>query len=208
MGYYMFSYAIDSSKVRGVIGTKDQDLFDRVLETEEFDLYASQDEKGNKTTRRALEELILGRRHSLFSKYDEASAHTYWYAFIAICGWLGERLPASHEIKLRHETDLIDHYLKSDFGISVQIDVLLLDGKVEVFNLPKVKNWPLCGLWDREQLTRQQQRFAPVEITDDQLQQLSQEDDKKEMAYDSIRQIKENITYCLGKELSMITFCH
>jgi len=208
MGYYLFSYAIDSAKVKSVIGTKDPKLFDAVLETEEFDLYASQDMRSNTTIRVALGQLILGKRHSLFSKYDKASAHAYWYAFIAICGCLGERRPASHEIKLSYETDLIDAYLASDFGISGRIDELLLNGEGGVFGLPEVQDWPLCGLWDREQLTVQQKRFSSIEITDDQLHRMAEADDEKEMAYDSIRQIKENIAYCLDNQLSMITFCH
>jgi hypothetical protein len=208
MGYYLFSYAIDAAKVKSVIGTNDPALFEAVLQTEEFDLYASQDQQGYTTTRSALEQLILGKRHSLFSKYDKASGHAYWYAFIAICGCLGERLPASHEIKLSYETDLIDTYLQSDFGITGKIDELLLSGEDGLFGLPEVQDWPLCGLWDRAQLTVQQQRFSKIVITDEQLQQLAEEDDEKEMAYDSIRQIKDNIAYCLDKQVSMITFCH
>jgi hypothetical protein len=160
MGYYIFSYAIDLAKVKGVIGTTDKGLFDAVVGTEEFDLYAGQEQQGYTTTRAALEQLVLGKRHSLFSKYDKASAHAYWYAFIAI------------------------------------------------FGLPEVQDWPLCGVWDREQLTVQQDRFSAIDITDEQLQELAESDDEKEMAYDSIRQIKENVTYCLEKQLCMITFCH
>ena len=208
MGYYLFSYAIDTAKVKSVIGTADPALFDAVLQTEEFDLYASQDMKGYTTTQAALQQLLLGKRHSLFSKYDKTSAHAYWYAFIAICGYLGERLSASHEIKLSYETDLIDAYLASDFGISVKIDELLLGGEGGLFGLPEVQDWPLCGLWDQQQMIIQRERFSSIDITDDQLLQLAEADDEKEMAYDSIRQIKDNIAYCLGKQLSMITFCH
>ncbi|MDR3715583.1 MAG: hypothetical protein P4L51_22465 [Puia sp.] len=208
MGYYIFSYALDLAKATSVIRTRDPALFDAVLETEEFDLYAGQDQKGYTTTRAALEQLLLGKRHSLFSKYDKASAHAYWYAFIAICGHLGERLPAAHEIKLSYETDLIDAYLLSDFGITVKIDELLLNGEGGQFGLPEIQDWPLCGVWNREQLTVQQDRFSAIDITDEQLQELAETDDEKEMAYDSIRQIKENVTYCLEKQLGMITFCH
>jgi len=208
MGYYIFSYAIDVPKVKNVIGTIDPALFKAVMETEELDLYAEQDQPGYTTTRSALEHLLLGKRHSLFSRYDKSSAHKYWYAFIAVCGCLGKKLPASHDIKLSYETDLIDACLASDFGITGKIDELLLCEGNDLFGLPEVKDWPMCGLWDRAQLTVQHQRFASLDISDDQLKQLAKEDEEKEMAYDSIRQIKENIAYCLDKELSMITFCH
>gem|GEM_PF-5547085 len=104
------------------------------------------------TTKAALEQLILGKRNNLFSRYDKASALAYWYAFIAICRCLGERLPGSHEIKLSYETDLIDACLASDFGISGRVDERLLNGECGLFDLPEVQDWPLCGLWDLEQL--------------------------------------------------------
>jgi hypothetical protein len=207
MGYYLFSYAIDVAKVKSAIGTKDPELFDAVLETEEFDLYADQDMKGFTTTREALEQMLLGKRQSLFSKYNKASAHAYWYAFIAICGSLGERLSASHEIKLSYETDLIDAYLRSDFSIAVRIDELLLSGENGLFGLPQVQDWPMCGLWNREQLTIQQERFSSINITDTQLKHLTDEDDEKEMAYESIRQIKENMPLVFDRRFAVVTSC-
>jgi hypothetical protein len=96
----------------------------------------------------------------------------------------------------------------SDFGITVKIDELLLNGDGGRFGLPEIQDWPLCGVWDREQLTSQQDRFSSIDITDERLQALAEADDEKEMAYDSIRQIKENVAYCLEKQLGMITFCH
>jgi hypothetical protein len=208
MGYYIFSYAIDAAKVKNVLGKTDPTLFESVLETDEFDLYSGQDFPGHTTTRLALEQLILGKRNSVFSKYKKDSAHAYWYAFIAICGCLGKRLPASHEIKLSYETDLINQYLLSDFGVDVEIEELLLSGDKGYFGLPVVKDWPLCGLWPKEQLIIEQKRFAPINITEEDQERLVEEDDEKEMAYASIRQTKENINYCLDNQLSLISFCH
>jgi hypothetical protein len=53
-----------------------------------------------------------------------------------------------------------------------------------------------------------EEKFRPVVITDEMLQNLLEEDDEKEMAYDSIKQIKDNISYCLKNNLVLISFCH
>jgi hypothetical protein len=208
MGYYIFSYGIDALKVKNIIGGKDPDLFEAVSKTDEFDLYASQDFAGHTTTRQALEQIVLGKRHSLLSKYNKDSAHAYWYAFIAICGLLGERMPSSHEIKLSYETDLINKYLRTDFGVNLKIDELLIIGEDYDFGLPHVQDWPMCGLWTRQQLSKLKNTFAPVNITDTDLARLAEIDEEKGMAYDSIRQTKENILYCLDNQLDLISFCH
>lgn len=208
MGYYIFSYSIDAEQVKRTIGSNDQALYDAVVQTEEFECYADQDFEGHTKTRQALEHLILGKRFSLFSKYNKSSAHAYWYAFIAICAHLGEKLPSTHDIKLSYETDLINEYLQSDFGIDVKIEELLLSNEDGFFGLPEVKDWPLCGLWPSEQLLRLREQFASVTISNDELQHLAEEDDEKEMAYDSIRQIKFNIAHCIDNKTSLISFCH
>jgi len=201
MGYYIFSYGINTAEIKEAIGSKDNDLFEDILETEIFDNYSDQNFPGHTTTREALEHLIFGHA------YDARSAHAYWYAFIALCAHLGQDLPSTHEIKLGYETDLINGYMASDFGIKVVIEEVLINERNE-WGLPVVQDWPLSGLLDRNQLTKLQSLFAPIEITDEKLEQLQEEDDEKEMAYDSIRQTKENIDYCIYNNLDLISFCH
>lgn len=124
-----------------------------------------------------------------------------------MCAHLGQDLPSTHEIKLGYETDLINGYMASDFGIKAVIEEVLINERNE-WGLPVVQDWPLSGLLDRNQLTKLQSLFAPIEITDEKLEQLQEEDDEKEMAYDSIRQTKENIDYCIYNNLDLISFCH
>ena len=92
MGYYIFSYGIDAKKIRQSIGSADKTLYNGVIETDIFDMYTKHDIEGYIATEEALEQLIFGRRNSLFSRYHKTSAHAYWYAFIAICAYLGECL--------------------------------------------------------------------------------------------------------------------
>jgi hypothetical protein len=201
MGYYIFSYGINTNKIQAAIGSKDDNLYNEILDTETFKNYSSQDFKGHITTGEALEHLIFGK------PYNTSSAHAYWYAFITLCSYLGESLDGTHEIKMGYETDLINQYLKSDFGVNITIEEVLINGG-DIFGLPAIQDWPLSGLLNRTTLIALQSKFNAINITDEMLEKLFEEDDEKEMAYDSIRQIQENITYCLNNNMDLISFCH
>lgn len=201
MGYYIFSFGIDSNKAAGVFGSKDEALFNDIIETEMFETYSSQDFPCSVSTRHALEHIVFGK------EMIASSAHSYWYAFIAICAYIGEPLEGTHEIKLGYETDLINQYLAEDFGKNIVIEDVLLTGP-DSFGLPQPDDWPLSGLLNREALLSLNAQLAGINITDEILEELLEEDEEKEMAYDSIRQIKENVSFCLSNNLDMISFCH
>ena len=166
-----------------------------------FDLYSSQGVIGQSNIRHALEQLIWGK------PINKKSIHTYWYAFIAICDYIGEAMPATHEISLLHEVPNINRYLQSDFGIKLETDVLLLTGNMP-FDIPPANDWPMAGLLNRRALEDVARQFNGIEISQELLDALQEEDDQKEEAYDSIRQIKRNVEYCLENNLELISFCH
>jgi hypothetical protein len=121
MGYNIFSYAIKTDQLIKSIGSNNSDLFNRVLDTETFRLYSDQDFEGSVTTKLALEQLIFGK------PYITQSAHSYWYAFIAMCSYFGEALPATHEINLGYETDIINEWLDKDFNVKINIEETLIN---------------------------------------------------------------------------------
>jgi hypothetical protein len=201
MGYYIFSYGIDTDQIKQSLGSKDKDLFNAVLESGAFKNYSRQEGTRVNSTKIALEHLI-------FSKdYNQIAPHTYWYAFIAICDTLGKKFESTHEIKLGYETDFINKYLDSDFNIKLDIEETLLTGE-NSFGMPASKDWPMCGILNRKALLELFEKFKDINISDEQLEELLEEDEEKEMAYDSIRQIKKNISYCLEHNLELISFCH
>ena len=201
MGYNIFSFGINPDKVGASIGSKDKDLLNEIMETEIFRLYSDQDSSWHVSTKAALEQIIFGK------PYIEESAHSYWYALISICAHLGEKLIGTHEIKLGYETDLINGFMLSDFGTNIIIEEELLRENVS-FGLPQVDDWPLAGILNKMEINTLFQKFTSIEITDETIEKLSEEDDEKEMAYDSIRQIKENLSFCLKNNLNLISFCH
>jgi hypothetical protein len=201
MGYYIFSFAIDTDQVAKSIGSNDEELFQGVLGSETFKLYSDQDIKDHVSTKDALEHLIFGK------PFISESAHAYWYAFIAICSYWGEALPSTHEIKLGYETDIINDLLKKDFGVGLNIEETLINVYQPVC-LPKTRDFPMCGLINKNELLTLKTQLAGIVITDEMLDKLLVEDEEKEMAYDSIRQIMENVSYCLEKDFDLISFCH
>jgi hypothetical protein len=203
MGYGIFSFGIVPERIVAALGSKDPDLFQQVQSTKYFDLYSSQDRyrEDHLTTRDALEQLIWGK------PINKKSIHRYWYAFIALCDWLGEKMPATHEINLLHEVPNINSYLASDFGIKTEIGYVLLTGP-DPFDIPPPDDWPMVGLLNRDALSDLAIKFSGIDISQELVDALWEEDEEKAEAYDSIRQIKCNVAYCLEKNLELISFCH
>jgi len=201
MGYYIFSYAVEPTKLQNMLGCKDADVYKEIMQTETFQLYAEQDFVGSVSTKNALRQLIFGE------PYVYSSGHSYWYAFIALTDYVGEKLPSTHDIKLSYETDLINEYLDADFGIKIVIEEVLINEQTP-FNLPKVADWPLAGLLDKPALKTLLSQLEGIVISDELIESFAEEDEEKEMAYDSIRQIQDNVSFCLSNDLAMLSFCH
>lgn len=205
MGYYIFSYGIDLQKVEKSIGSKDQILFDEILKSDTYDTYSSQDFEGCMPTKEALHNIIFGE------PYKDSNAHVYGYAFISLCAYLGKKVPFGQEIKLGYETDLINKYLSQDFNIDIDIEETLLINNPD-FGLPKIEDWPLSGILEREELLELSALLSPVEITEQQIEELwdgeDDEDEDKACAYEHILGVKGNIAFCIENNLSFISFCH
>lgn len=201
MGHYIFSYAINTSKIKAIFGSGDNDLFNAVQGTETFENYSSQDLEEYISTKSALEHIIFGK------PYDKKSAHAYWYAFIGICSYAGEALPEGHEIKLGYETDIINGFLEKDFGIKMIIEEELINFWPS-FGLPSANSGPFFGVIQKDNLIGLEEQFKDIQITDEMIEKLSEEDGEKYIAYYNIKRIKEKISYCLKNDLELISFCH
>jgi len=103
MGYYIFSYGIRTNEIANVFNCKDKQLLASIEQHEVFQNY-SDFQPGNFKTipAKALADIING------NAFDSKSGFAYGYAVIGICAALGTQLPYPEEIKLGHETDLIN----------------------------------------------------------------------------------------------------
>ena len=207
MGYYIFSYGIETDKIKEVFGSNNKNILESIKKTDIFQNYKDFLPQGFKTPpEKALEDIILNR------PYDEKSNFAYGYAIICISATLGKNLPYTNEIKFGYETDLIDKYLSEDFGIAdFIIDDTLLFEELIPFDIPLIDDWPIIQVCTNKKLKKLQNILNDVKITDEMLNLLEEDpdyDDDKFCGYMHIKGLKENIEYCIENNLDMINFCH
>jgi hypothetical protein len=209
MGYYIFSYGIETDKIKAVFNSNDENILELIKKTETFGNYKDFLPEGKKTTpSKALEDIIKNK------PYDKKSNFAYGYALICICDALGKKLPYTQEIKFGYETDLIDKYLSEDFEINdleVNGSLLFIDKPIP-FEIPPRDDWPVINVLDKNKLVELDKKLEHIKINDEEIETLmdgdDEEDEDKGCAYMHIKGIMENIKYCIKNNLEMINFCH
>jgi hypothetical protein len=204
MGHYLFSFAINTGKIRSAFGSKDQAILETIKANRTFHHYSDFQPDGTTTTPlKALEDMING------NSYDQQSDFSYGYALIGMCAALGKSVPYGQEIKLGYETDAMTSVLHEHFGLGeLALDEWLLAYGEHPFKLPNIKGFPLIGMMERSMLEELKERLAEVVVTNEQIRQLEKEDFEKAIACQHIRGVISNIDYCLAHNLDMISFCH
>ena len=204
MGYYIFCYGIKTDQVLGAFNSKDETLLKEVEGNDLFQDYADFEVNGFATRPdQALADIIQG------NPFDNRSNYAYGYAVIGLCATLGTALPYTQEIKLGHETDLINKVLKEDFGIlNLNIEEEFFEDNSHPFPIPKMDDWPLIGLIKHKQLGELKSKMSSLNITDEQIEALEDDPDEKGFAYEHLKGILENLNYCLDHHLDLVSFCH
>lgn len=201
MGYYIFSYAINKTLVERSLGSKDEQLLNNILGAKYLSYYQRREPERYNILKAALEQMIFGE------PYDKGNEPNYWYAFIALCEYLGKNLSAAIEIKSGYETDIVDKVLEENYGIKINIQNLLLNAKID-FGLPKHNDFPAGGLWNKADLHEIHSLIKDIHISDDQLEIMESDDFEKWEGSRIIKKTCEDVVYCLENELVLISFCH
>jgi hypothetical protein len=209
MGYYIFSYGIETEKIKAAFHSHDEKFLTSISKTDTFENYKDFLPEGKKTNpQKALEDIINN------NPYDADSNFAYGYALICLCDYLGQELPYAQEIKLWVETDLIDKYLAEDFGVKdlvVNGSILFIDEPIP-FDIPPRDDWPVISVVHKNQLAEIYKKLKHIKITDDEIETLFDSDDEddedKACAYEHIKGIIENIACCIEHNLDIINFAH
>jgi hypothetical protein len=213
MGYNIFSFGINTDKIKAVFGSNDKEVLKKIKDTDAFGdaeafVASFESETGKKvktSVKKALEEIIHNK------PYDKKSYFSYGYALHCICYALGEKLPGAKIIHFGLETKMIDTIIKDDFGIEnvvVNHSFLFADEDYNPFNIPPVEDWPGINLLTKERLNELDEIFKNVKITDDDIKNLlSKNKQEKASAYKDLKGIIENIKYCIKNNLEMINIC-
>jgi len=206
MGYYIFSYGINTGKIAAAFHSGDEKILQQVQETDTFDSYRDFLPSGKKTTpEKAIDDIIKNK------PYDTESNFAYGYALICMCDALGEKLPYMQEIKLGYETDFVNECLDEDFNIEeMEIENKLFEKKIP-FEIPAIDDWPMIGFLGGPGLAELKKTLSKIKITEEEIDELfegDEADDDKGCAYQHIKGIMDNIDYCIDNNLEMISFCH
>lgn len=208
MGYYIFSYGINTAEVLKVFGSGDQGLRERIEQNEVFQGYAEDDwDDFDTNLEQALAHIILG------NPMHARANHVYGYALIGICAALGKELPHTQEIKLGYETDFINKALAEDFKLDgFKLEETLFAADRNPFPIPPITDWPLIGVLKLEDVIKLREALNTVTITEERIEALTESEDEEEeekgYAYEHIKGILENIDFCIQHSLDLISFCH
>ncbi len=204
MGYHIFSFGIKTNNIISAFGSKNPKLQHIVEENQLFKNYENNDFQGVKTSLKvALQDIVQG------NKYDKDAGFMYGYAFIGLCATLGSTLPYSQEIKLGYDTDLINSVLEEDFDMSkFNIEDTFLPEKAHPFPLPAITDFPVIGLIKHSELANISKKLTALNITQENIDELQDDPDEREFAYEHLKGILENIDFCIKHNLDLISFCH
>lgn len=206
MGMYIFSKAIKADEVMAAFGSKNETLFEKIKQSEDYDCYNDQPWEGCVSMEEALHHIIFGEA------FDAKSAHVYGYAFIALCDVMGQKVPYTQELKLGYETDLVTQYLESDFGLEqMEIEEYLFEDTIAQ-QMPEREDFPMIGFIANKELTTLYNKLPNIELSDDEIEELwdgdGDDDEDKACAYGHIKGIKSNLKFCIDNGLDLVSFCH
>lgn len=205
MGIYILSYGVELPALKRAFSSKNEVLLQAVCATETFAGYAAQDFPGAVPTAEALRQIIYGE------PYDYQSAHSYGYALICLCDYVGVDLTGDSDFKLGYVTDLVDKYLASDFAVDDVDCAIDLFAETPDLNLPPIDDFPGIGILLAAEIQSLYSQLSPIVITDARIDELLSgdlEDEKRGHAYEAIKAFKARIDYCHQHQLALLSFCH
>lgn len=199
---YIFEKAVDHKAVAKAFGSKDEQLLEKVKQTESYENYSDGWDDDCIGLEQALGDIIMGK------PYTVGSAHMYGYAYICMCEAMGVEVPNYHELKLGYETDLVTEYLSEDFGVDgmeVEEYMFAEDATPE---LPHRDDFPMLGVMLHKDLGKLLNKLPDIELSEEELEELFDEDDDKACAYEHIIALKGNLQFCADNDLDLVFVCH
>ncbi|MHC5202428.1 DUF7691 family protein [Myroides sp. LJL119] len=204
MQYYIFSYAVKSAAIQKVFNSKDQSVFDKVVNSDVFQKLSIYSDKANTTTYlQALKDIIWG------NSYDSASNLAYGYALIGILDTYAIELPFTRPIPLGLQTDYINQVLREHIDmVDFEMEKILLQASHR-FEIPKMTDFPIISCLDASSLKILDLLFQDISISPQVIKELQDSiDDQKGDAYQDIMGLKQNIAFCVEKDLEMVLVCY
>ena len=211
LGLYLNAYGIKLEEVNGAIYSKDKDKFDFIISktrtnfTEPFET--------GETIEKVIHDIVFGD----FSQIRQNTA--YYYGAIEFCSAFRIKLPHFLEIKYSFQTDKINYLLADDFNIQGFDINDLIGANPGVLEMPDIFSTfdedlyecPALGFLIRPNLNLMKDKLKKITIKAAAIKKLINSKDQEEISkgieYQNIKQLKENINYCVRNKLEMMTIC-
>lgn len=200
MGTILQPYGIKLSKIKLVFDSKDQALFDKITQTDDFDYYAMEDEEwmsnNDITTEESLKTIIFGGER-------KGSGFTYGYALELIVKQLGTSLTYEGDVFAWSKAFDEANELLSSHQISLNLNNML--DKIYDFDIPPIEDFPIIGGLSKEKIAYLKVELDKIEIDKDEVDYQSKKfNEVKEKIY----VFRRSVNYCFDNEMDWITFAH
>lgn len=224
MGMIAIPFAVDIEKVKNVLGCKDGNLLEKIKTADLYDNYASQtedfpDPKYHYDFDAVLEDLIFHyvkpedrkAKSSFFGlkklKPDtglkENMGHAYGYALLVICDHLGTHLlPFCDGFYYGRAFEAAVEIMKEK---GLQIDMSDMFEPHEVFDIPKIADFPAIHLYSKQDIDLIVSVIEQVDIDEKKADCDNEDfDEVQEM----LKNIRDSFRTCKKQNLQMVTFTH
>lgn len=224
MGMIAIPFAVDIDKVKKVFGCKDRGLFEKIKTANLYDNYASQtedfsDPKYSYDFDEVLEDIIFQyikpedrKAKSSFlglikskpkTGLKENMGHAYGYALLVICDYLGTHLlPFCDGFYYGRD-------FKAAIGImkekGLQMDMEMMFEPKEVFDIPKIADFPAIHLYSRQEIDHIVSIINQVDINES---EADIDNDNFDEVQVMLKNIRDSFRTCKEQNLEMLTFTH
>jgi len=212
MGIVAIPFAVDLAKVKGVFGSKDRELLEKIKTANLYKHYSRVVNDLNKTHHRnnfdqALEDIIFnyikpegGKRTS---GLNEDMAYFYGYALIVVCDYLGTHL------LLECDAFCYGSEFKEAASImkkkGLQLDLVDMFNQHHVFDIPENSDFPGIKLFTKDEIEHVNQVMDKIEIDESKIDFDSEDFDEVQQLLSHIR---ESFRMCKEQNVEMVTFAH
>lgn len=217
MGYEALPFAVDLDKVRGVMGSNDTALLEKVKTSPLYATYADQMEDCDFDE--ILHDLIVGykkpedriEKSKFFglikskpsSGLQPQLGHAYGMALLVICDTLGIDLSKGAVVfKYVDGWEDANKLLKSK-GITIDLDRMIKSQPL--FDIPKYTDGPFISHYSKKEIEYLLSELNKMEIDE---KKADENDDEFEERYYLLKKFRDGLQVCKDKHVEWVSFMH
>jgi hypothetical protein len=213
MGYVAQVFAVDVAQVKKSLGSKNQQLFDKSLNSDFFTLYANQ--LNDVDFSEIIHDLLFkykqpnDRRKSIIElfRFKDASGLNRWhssaygYGMIVICDVLGKRFTEDDVFYSGDSWDsLVELFLNNNTSITLQ----RMWEPLNLFDIPKITDFPVISQYTKAEIKFLRSKVPELEFAVKEAS-LAENDHDLAILFDAF---KKGIDTCSKLDTEWVSFLH